>query len=65
MTVAVTEPSVFASKWLSFQTTTRHATNVKKCAKMIALRDWTQIAVFIKYKEVELISLLFVFYVVA
>ena len=44
MTVAVAEPSGFASKWLPFQTAKRHVTNVKKPAKMFVLSDWTQIA---------------------
>ena len=39
MTFAIiTEPSGFASKWLPFQTAKRHVTNVKKLAKMFALR---------------------------
>ena len=48
MTVAVAEPSGFASKWLPFQTAKRHVTNVKKPAKMFALSDWMQIAVLRK-----------------
>ena len=45
MTVALTEPSGFASKWLPFQTAKRHVTNGKNPAKMFALSDWTKIAV--------------------
>ena len=45
MTVAVTEASGFASKWLPFQTAKRRVTNVKKPAKMFALSNWKQIAV--------------------
>ena len=37
MTVAVTEPSGFASKWLQFQTAKRHVTNVKKPRKCLRL----------------------------
>ena len=47
MTVAVTEPSGFASKWLPFQTAKRHVTNVNKLAKIFALSAWTQIALFL------------------
>ena len=43
MTVAVTEPSGFASKWLPFQTAKRHVTNVKtpqsqKCLRLVVRR---------------------------
>ena len=42
MTVAVTEPSGFASKWVPFQTAKLHVTNVKtpqKCLRLVIRRN--------------------------
>ena len=50
MTVAVTEPSGFACKWLPFQTAKRHVTNVKKNPRKCLRLVRTQIVVFFPFQ---------------